>query len=76
MLPIRNVKLGYYCSPALLRNVILVKIHDFHNGGPLGWSGNKSHHSEASKATVTKTNQSDATRSNLIWHEICRVNRY
>ena len=38
----------------LLRNVILVEIHGFHNGGPLRWSGNKSHHSEASKATVKK----------------------
>ena len=45
-------------------------IHDFHNGGPLGRSGNESHQSEASKATVTKTIQNkskrrDATRSNL-----------
>ena len=45
-------------------------IHDFHNGGPLGRSGNESHQSEASKATVTKTIQNkskrrDATRGNL-----------
>ena len=45
-------------------------IHDFRNGGPLGRSGNESHQSEASKATVTKTIQNkskrrDATPSNL-----------
>ena len=27
-------------------------IHDFHNGGPLGRSGNEPHQSEASKATI------------------------
>ena len=27
-------------------------IHDFHNGGPLGRSGNEPHQSEASKATT------------------------
>ena len=27
-------------------------VHDFHNGGPLGRSGNEPHQSEASKATI------------------------
>ena len=36
--------------------------HDFHNGGPLGRSGNESHQSEASKATVTKTIQNKSKR--------------
>ena len=30
----------------------ILPIHDFHNGGPLGWSGNEPHQSEASKATI------------------------
>ena len=57
-------------APCLSILLMCHVIHDFHNGGPLGRSGNESHQSEASKATVTKTIQNkskrrDATRSNL-----------
>ena len=35
-------------------------IHVFHNGGPLGWSGNEPHQSEASKV---KTMKQDITKA-------------
>ena len=41
---------------------VVISIHEFHNGGPLGQSGNESHQSEASKASVTKTIQNKSKR--------------
>ena len=42
-------------SRTLDRLYIARGIHDFHNGGPLGRSGNLLHQSEASKATISES---------------------
>ena len=48
----REQNVGDKNKPLSSLKIWRYSIHDFHNGGPLGRSGNDPHQSEASKATI------------------------